>query len=144
VKRAPSPGSLAILIGAVVAFVGSFLDVYKIGGNSSSAWDSDFFPLLTLPALLCAEAAVLVALAGFTDVRLPAQVLGISLGRWMVVSGLWAAIMMLGFLIGDPVFDIRGVDIGVDRAVGFWLMLIGSIAVAIGAVVRTREAQPTA
>jgi hypothetical protein len=143
VNGKPSPGTLAIIIGAAVALIGSFLDIYEIGDESDSAWGSGWFPLLTLPALLCVLVAVLVCLTTFAKVKLPAAFLGISWRFIHIALGGWAAILMIGYLIGDPAAEFGGFAVDVDRAIGFWLMLLGSLAVATGAVIRSREPAAT-
>jgi hypothetical protein len=47
--------------------------------------------------------------------------------------------MMVCFLIGDAGVTVLGVNVPIDRDIGFWLTFVGAIAFLGGALMRTRE-----
>lgn len=143
--KSPSPSALVIMIAGAVVLAGSFLAFYQapsfhyggisVGGGSRNAWSSDlFFPVTILPVLLGVVMAVQVALTTFADVSLPERVLGLTWDQLHLAFGAQATIMMLAFLVQDR----SGLSIGI----GFWLMLLASIGLLVGAVMRQREAAP--
>lgn len=139
-KGSPTPSVWLILAGGVAVLIGSFLDFYEVSAGPFSegfnAWSGDlFFPVTIIPVLCGVAMALQVGLSTFADQRLPEPVLGLGWSQLHLALGFQATIMMVAFLIQDKgEFDI---------AVGFWLMLLGSIALAVGAVMRQREASPT-
>lgn len=135
-----SPANIAILAGGVLVLIGSFLDFYEIDfgpvSEGFSAWSGDlFFPVTIIPALCGVAMALHVALTTFANTNLPDRVLGLGWNQIHLALGFQAAIMMIAFLIQD-----KG---RLDIAIGFWLMLLGSIALIVGAVMREREAAPS-
>ncbi|GIU85584.1 MAG: hypothetical protein KatS3mg009_0099 [Acidimicrobiia bacterium] len=144
-----SPGNIVILVAGAVILVASFLPFYDVptigdidvdfetgevevsgGGDSVNAWNPDWgFPVTTLPAVLGAAMAVVVGLTAFANVRLPERVMGFSWNQIHLLAGAQTAIMMLAFLIADSP----------DKGIGFWLMLLASIGLVVGAVLRERE-----
>ena len=140
-----SPASIVILAGGAVIFLASFLAFYKynaprvtfgsvtIGGSTTwSAWSKGAsFPLSILPALLGLIMALQVALTAFANVSLPSRVLGFDWTQIHLVLGIQAALLMLCFLVRDSSV--------LDFGVGFWFMLLASIALLVGAVMRTQE-----
>lgn len=140
-KNQPTPSTWTILGGAFAVLIGSFLDFWEFnnpfGGGSVgySAWSGDlFFPVTIIPVLCGVAMALHVALTTFADTRVPGDVYGLGWNQVHLALGFQAAVMMLAFLIQDK--------LGADIAIGFWLMLLGSIALAVGAVLRQREAAP--
>jgi hypothetical protein len=140
-KNQPTPSTWTILGGAFVVLIGSFLDFWSFdvgpfGGDAGfSAWSGDlFFPVTIIPVLCGVAMGLHVALTTFADTRVPGDVYGLGWNQLHLALGFQAAIMMLAFLIQD-----KGVA---DLGIGFWLMLLGSIALAVGAVLRQREAAP--
>ena len=144
-----SPGNIVILVAGAVMLVASFLAFFTVetigdvdfdiesgeidfdgGEKSFSAWsDGGGFPITTLPALIGAGMAAAVALTAFAKVNLPERVLGFSWNQLHLLLGAQAALMMLAFLIADTP----------DKGIGFWLMLLASIGLVVGAVLRERE-----
>jgi hypothetical protein len=151
-----SPANLVILIAGVVIFIGSFLAFYKSSGgglssaelqqlrdlgvkipntsSSVSAWDRGLFLFTALPALLGLIMAAQVALTAFANVNLPDRVLGLTWNQVHLALGFQAALMMICYLVVD-----KG---SADWGAGFFLMLIASIALLAGAIMREREAAP--
>lgn len=123
-KQQPSPGHWAMIGGGVVALIGSFLDA----SGDSSAWGKGAFPIVTLIPLYAVIVGVLVALTLFANVKLPTNVLGFSWNQIYLVLGFFASLMALFWLVAAE-----------DVGAGLWLMLLGSIAVLVGAVLSERE-----
>jgi hypothetical protein len=130
-----SPGNLTILIAGVVALLGSFLAFYKFGSHSNNAWDTGLRFNATLPAIFGAVMAAQVALTAFANVNLPARVLGFTWNQIHILLGFQATVMMICWLIVDKSILSFGI--------GFFLMLVASIALLVGAVLRSREIAPS-
>ena len=134
-----TPSGITILVAGVVVLLGSFLNFYELSffgeTEGRNAWSGDlFFPVTIIPVLCAVAMALHIALTAFGSVSLPDRVLGLGWNQIHLALGFQAAIMMLAFLIQD-----KG---GFDIAIGFWLMLLGSIALIVGAVLRQKEAAP--
>lgn len=132
-----TPANIVILAAGVVMLIASFLAFYKVSflGHSQNynAWNTDvgLFGIATLPMLFGVIMAVQVALTAFANVNLPARPLGFTWNQIHLALGAQALIMMLCFLVRD--------NSVLDFGIGFWLMLLGSIALVVGAVMRERE-----
>lgn len=112
--------------GGVVTFIFSFLAFYKSNGASFNAWDGDALAFATaVPAILGLAMAVWIGLE-MAGVSLPERVLTYDRAQLKGAWGISAGGLMLSWLSVD--FG------GADKGVGFWLMLIGSLAMAVGAV----------
>ena len=138
-RKQPSTIELVTLVAGGVVIVGSMLDFYEYSDSfqtfGRSAWSNDVFSPVTLIPVLCALVAIAhVALTHFTGLRLPEKVLGLGWEQVHVALGFQATVMMVAFLIQDKGFF--------DIAIGFWLMLLGSIALLVSAVGRQRETAP--
>jgi hypothetical protein len=126
-KQQPSPGEWAMMAGGLVALIGSFLTFGTLIKESSS-WGEGFFLIATLIPIYCVAVGVLVALSRFANVNLPAQVLGFTWSQIHLVLGIFAALMALCWI---PVLDEKGA--------GLWVLVVASLAVAVGAVMNLRE-----
>ena len=125
------PGGVVILAGALVLLIGSLLHMYA----DTNAWSHGLFPLTTLPVvlgLLMGGEVLVRALA--PEIRLP-PVLGFTWPKIHLLLGVWAALMMVSFSIGDA----GALGITPSKSTGLWLMLAGSIALVAGALVETRS-----
>jgi hypothetical protein len=136
VSVAESPGTIVVLVAAAAVVVGSFLDFY----GSESAWSSGLLPLMTLPALAAFVVGGHAALTAFSELTPPARLLGTG-WTWLYwfLAG-YATLLMVCFLVSEASFSGRGAD----RGIGFWLMLLGSIAMVVGTALRMREHTPGA
>ena len=115
-----------MLAGSVVAFIFSFLAFFKFGDTSYSAWSSDAGAFATtVPAILALVMAVVIVLE-LAGVNLPEEVLTFNRAQIKATWGIAAAGIMLSWLSAD--FG------SADKGIGFWLMFIGSIAMAVGAI----------
>lgn len=112
--------------GGLVTFIFSFLKFFKQGPFGFNAWDGDGLAFVsTVPAILGLAALVWVALDLF-GVKLPNEVLTFNAAQIKATWGISAAGLMIAFLTVD-----MG---GIGKGPGFWLMLIGSLAMGVGAV----------
>jgi hypothetical protein len=148
-KLKSSPANITILAAGSVMLIASFLPFLSVKNGYSitasavtyhttsySAWSSHLFLIATLPALIGIAMAVVVALVAFAaNVTLPEKIAGFTWDQVHLVLGLQAAIMMLAFLIQDTG--------GSDKGIGLYLTLLAAIALFVGAILRTRESQPT-
>lgn len=137
---APTPSDLAIMASGVIILIGSFLALYTEGDESLKAWDSPLFPLYVLPALFGVLMAAQVAVTTFTSMGLPERILGLDWKKIHLALGIWAAFMMLAFLIGHIAFtadDVSNDD--PSKGIGYWLMLISALGLAGGAIMRLQE-----
>lgn len=127
-NKQPSPGEWAMMGGAVVALIGSFLD-FDFG---ESAWGSGMFPIATIIVIYCVVAGVLVGLTHFASVNLPTRVAGMTWNQIYLVLGFFATLMSLFWLIGAE-----------DAGAGLFLILLGSAAVMVGAFITQQQSADT-
>jgi hypothetical protein len=132
--RTLQPFGIVVIVGAAVALLGSFLDFVGAGSQGISAWSGDGgIPAWTLPALVAVACAVLVALDQLGTLNGGTMFLGVPLSRWARALGIDAGALMICYLIGDA-----GASGSADKKIGFWLMLLGSLAVAVAVVMGPR------
>ena len=124
-NKSPTPAELTILIAGGVMLVASFLTF----AFDTSAWGQFLFPLATLLPLYGTIMALEVGLAKYANVKLPDKVVGFTWEQVHLVLGILAGLMALGWLITDVA----------NKGVGFWLEVLGGIALAVGAVMMQRE-----
>jgi len=135
----PSQGDIAIMASAGLLVLGSFLTVFTVAGESSNAWADGLAPLYLVPMLLGVAMAILIGVAKFTSRSMPTEILGLDLSTIHRGFGFHAALMMLGFWFGEILFTARGESLAdVSRGAGFWLMLLGGLGLAAGAILRER------
>ena len=79
----------------------------------------------TVPAILALALAVVIVLE-MAGVDLPAEVLTFNWSQIKATWGISAVGIMLSWLTVDSG--------GADKGIGFWLMFLGSIAMAVGAI----------
>lgn len=129
-KRQPTIPDLLSGIGGIVTFLFSFLGFIgaEFGGFSSStnAWGSGLFPLATIPAVLGLVTAGHVALRLVADVKLPEKVLTFTWPQIVATWGITSVAIVGSYLVMD-----KG---GASLRIGGVLMLLGTIAMAVGAV----------
>jgi hypothetical protein len=126
------PPNLAIVISGAVMLIASLLAFTKTGSHSNSAWSKYYFLIATIPALIGIVMATQVALVAYApQVKLPEKVLGFTWTQVHLVLGFQATIMMLAFLLQDTG--------GLDKGIGLYLMLLASIGLLAGAVLRMQE-----
>lgn len=74
----------------------------------------------------------ITTLAVFTGKRLPDSLAGFTPGQFVMALSNPAALIMFGFLI-------QGADETFAFAIGFWMMLLGSMAMLVGAAMNVRD-----
>lgn len=119
-KRQPTVADIVMVAGGIVTFIFSFLDFFE----GINAWASGLFPITTIIAVLGLAMAVFVILELVAGFRLP-DFLTFNYKQMYVTWGITAGVFMLAWLI---------VDSGPDKKAGLYLMLIGSLAMAVGAI----------
>jgi hypothetical protein len=124
-RPTPTPAELTILIAGAVMFVGSFFDF----AGSTNAWGRYLFPLATLLPLYGVVMALQIGLTKFANVKLPAQLAGFTWEQLHLVLGLLTGFMAIGWLLTDLA----------SKGFGYWLEVLGGIAIAAGALVLQRE-----
>lgn len=124
-NKSPTPAELTILIAGAVMLIGSFFDF----AGSANAWGKYLFPLATLLPVYGVIMALEVGLTKFANMRLPPQVAGFTWEQVHLVLGILAGFMAVGWLITDIS----------HKGFGFWLEVLGGIAIAAGAVSLQRE-----
>lgn len=120
--------NLIFTVGGLVTILFSFFGFVGAGGESRNAWSNDFFglfPVTTIIAILGLAALVVGVLEILGTVKLPAQVLTFNWSQIKFTWGIVAAAFMLAFLITE-----KG---GLDFKFGGIMMLLGSLAMAVGA-----------
>lgn len=118
-----SVANLVMLAGGAVTLLFSFFAFYKYGDEGYSAWNGDTGAFVTtIPAIL-AIAMVAWGVAELAGVSLPGNVLTFNGAQLKATWGISAAGVLIAFLTTDG-----------DKGIGFWFMLIGSLAMAAGAV----------
>jgi len=133
-ENKPTPGVIVLLASGTVVFIASFLHWFSESSKTANAWSKGFRFLTTLPVVISVVIIVLVVLATFSGAKLPTTVGGLSTMQLVLVLSVWAALMMLCFLVGQAGVTVRGVTSGVNKSIGFWLALLGTIGMVLGAV----------
>jgi hypothetical protein len=127
--KAPNPAEITVLAGAGIVLIFSFLSFWEVSlgsfSDSTNAWGSGLFPLSTLIVVFAVVAGLLVGLE-LIGVGVPDRIITFSRTQLLLVCGGYATLQSLAYLLVD-----RG---GVDLGIGFYFMLIGSIAVLVGAI----------
>ncbi|MDW3214053.1 MAG: hypothetical protein R8G01_08670 [Ilumatobacteraceae bacterium] len=121
-----SVADLVMGIGGLVTVLFSFFAFFKSGSFTVSAWDGDAGAFATtVPAILGLVMVVWIVLQ-LAGVSLPDQVLTYNHAQLKGTWAIAAAGIMLSWISAD--FG------GADKGVGFWFMFLGSLAMAVGAV----------
>lgn len=126
-KRTITIADLVLGVGGLVTFIFSFLAFFDLRGfDGVNAWDGDAGAFATtVPAILGLVAVVWIVLE-LVGVKLPQDVLTYNTAQLKGTWGIGAFGIMLSWISAD--FG------GADKGAGFWLMFIGSLAMAAGAV----------
>ena len=137
-RRKLAPANIVILAGGALMLLASFFAFYdyKVGGASagtSNAWDHGNFMIATLPALLGTFMALQVGLQAFSNIDMPARMLGLTWDQVHLVFSLQALLIMLAFL-GRARLNFA--ELRITFGIGFWLMLLGSIGLVVAALTR--------
>ncbi len=136
-SAAVPPGEFIVIAGGALMLIFSFLAWYKFEetsffeGQSWSAWSNAFnlFPLATLIAIVGALLAAGTAAAAFGGVALPDRLLGFTFAQIRVAFGVLATLTLLAYLLRS--FGEGG---GLEKDIGLYIALLGSIGLLAGAV----------
>jgi hypothetical protein len=129
-NKQPTPGEITIMAAGAVMLIASFLNFVSFGSIGRSAWGGGLFPIATLMVIYGVIMAAHIALTTFAKVNLPDRVAGFTWEQVHLVLGVFTLVMAIGWL---------ATDLGLHKAIGFWLIFLSSIALAVGAVMLQRE-----
>ena len=132
-SKSPSPGEITIMAAGVVALIFSFFDFYQApgGGFDANVWSSGLFPVAALMVIFVLIMAVQVGITTFASVNVPERPLGFTWEQIHLVLGFFATLYAVAYLLLD-----KG---PFDFGIGFWFILIASVAALVGAVLLQRE-----
>lgn len=132
-QNKPTTAEIIILVAGAAALLFSFFDWLDFGrfGGGANAWDEGFLPTYTLVGIFGAGMAVFIALEIFANVKLPENVLGFSMPQVHLVLADYTALLTLSFLIVEKS--------GADMGIGFFISLIASIGLVVGAFMLGKE-----
>ena len=125
-KTQPKPSQIVIMASGAVCFIFSFLAFVKVPGDSKGGWGSGIFPFGAFVGIFGLACAVVVALALFSDVKLPDNVLTFNTKQLLFILAFTSAVIMISFLLIDY--------FGADKGIGLYLCLLGSIGLVVGTV----------
>jgi hypothetical protein len=131
----PTAGEITILAAGVVALVFSFFDFHTIDvagfSDGASVWSSGLFPVAALMVIFVVIMALQIALTTFAHVSLPDRPLGFTWEQVHLVLGFFATLYSVAYLLQKRA--------GYDFGIGFWFILIASIAALVGAILLRGE-----
>lgn len=126
----PTIAEIVIMASGAVALIFSFFPWFGNDFVDINAWDTDaFFPLTTYVPLIGLIMAGVIALARFANTNLPARVLDFTWAQLHLALAFFAVLITVGFLIA-----------GDGLKFGFYLCLLASIGLLVGAVMLRQEA----
>jgi hypothetical protein len=136
-RRKLAPANIVILAAGAVMLIATFMPFYKVPLADQTvtfnAWDRGLFLIATLPALLGAVMALQIGLEAFGNITMPNRMLGLTWDQFHTVLAFQAGLLMLTLLVrARPTLVIVTFTYGT----GFWLMLAGSVALVVGALMR--------
>ncbi len=115
-------------IGGLVVFIFSFLTFFEAGGETVNAWNTDYKGLTGIIAALLGLALAAVIGVELAGTKMPDKFLTFN---WDQVKTTWAVttfLILVGFIAAGPE--------GLGKGAGFWLMLLGSIAMVAGTIMK--------
>ena len=125
-RQSPTPGEITIMAAGAVMLIFSFLHF----AGSTNAWGQGAFPIATLLPLYGLVMAVQIAVAKFASVELPDAVLGFT---WEQTP---PGARRDGRADGDRLAPDRTTG---GKEIGQWFVILGGIALVVGAVLLQRE-----
>jgi hypothetical protein len=122
-KQKITVADLVMGAGGAVTFLFSFFAFISAEGFKANAWDGDALAFVsTVPALLGLAMVVWIVLE-LVGVSLPGAVLSYTPTQLKGTWGISAGGLMIAWLTAND-----------NSGFGFWMMFLGSIAMAVGAV----------
>lgn len=131
-----TPGESVVVVAGAVVLLFSFFPWYRAGPFHVGAWGTGLFPIATLVPILGSLMMVQVLadrLAGGSPSR------GIGDFTWeqlLLVAAVGAAVVAVCYLI-------RSREPGATFGLGFYVDLVASVALVVGAVMIRKERRPT-
>lgn len=131
------PSQIAMLAGGAVTLIFSFFAFvsidFGVGKRTFSAWstDANLFPLATWPAIFGLIVAGGTAAVLFGGVKLPENILGFTWTQWTFILSFASVVIMIGYLFANE-----------NKGFGYWLMLLGTLAYAAGALMEHMGIEP--
>jgi hypothetical protein len=123
VKKTISLANLVLLGGSAITLLFSLFKFAGVGPFKYSAWSTDGLAFVsTIPAILALVTIVWTVLE-LAGVKLPAHVLSFTGTQLKATWAISSVGIMVAFLTTD-----------FDKKFGFWMMLLGTIAMTAGAV----------
>jgi len=121
-----------IIAAGAVTVIGAFLPFWEVPlVGTTNAWGRLLFPIATLMPIFGLVMAVQIAAARFGNVQFPDRVLGFTWPQVHVALGSFAALLAVCYLVSD-----KGI---MSFGIGYWIVLLGCLGLATGAVMLERE-----
>jgi hypothetical protein len=122
------------MAGAVAVVVGSFAPFYSfsVGGVSASvdAWNRGLSPISLYPMFAAGVSGAVIALRRFANVGFSGRVGSFTWDQVHLLLGLLATLVAAGYFFSSSSGEL---------SYGFWLILGGSIATLVGAILLPRD-----
>lgn len=127
-KQPPRPYQIVLMVSGAVMFLFSFLPVVEVGGileGNVNAWQSPYFPLMAIPALIGLAVGVITAVSTFGTARVP-DFITLNDKQLTFAMAFTSVAMLITMLL-----ITKG---GFSLALGFWFMFIGIAGLMTGSV----------
>jgi hypothetical protein len=129
-------GDRVVVISAVLLFIFAFFKWYGIdvGGETAGFSGYHYFLFGVIPVILGAAMIVQIALARFSETKLP-TVGSLTWGQvHLILGAVAAALILIKVIIGDEYFSLD-----LDRKVGIFLALLAALGLVAGGYLKMRE-----
>ena len=141
----PSPPDIITMAAGAVMLIAGFLAIFKfpsgfdvrsgsITTESENVFGNLAFPIATFVWLFGILAGLHIVLTTFANVKLPERVLDFTWTQIHLAAAGFCALVMVCWLVTS---DLP------DKGIGFWGLLLGSIALVVGAVMRLQQSPST-
>lgn len=128
-----TPSDIVILVSGAVLLIVSFLPWIDadtpIGSFTENAWEH--FPGWVYPAIAGTLAALHIVLTKITNTSMPGTVFGLNWTQIHWILAVFAGLTVVALLFEEGFTDNAGV--------GFWLSLVATAGLIVGAAIRSRE-----
>ena len=126
-------GEILIVAGALVTLIFSFFDFFSppSGVSGTSAWGDGLLPVATIIVVFCVIMGLQVVLSKLANVELGTGIAGFTWVQVHIALGFFALLQSLAFLV------VKKGEFGIG--VGLILMLLGSGACFVGAILLSKE-----
>ena len=128
-KEKPTVPDIVMMAGGAVCLLFSFFVLQASAADPHERLGKRAVPARDIRgALRCHRRRLGLVRMKFANVKLPEPILSFSWKQIRLALSIFAVLLMFGFLI---------LDTGYDKAIGFWLMMLGAIALVVGSVMET-------